>query len=528
MTDVASPAGPGIEGASTSLTRGAFWVAVAAIFLVATVLRIPTLVTRPLWLDETYSAWFSALSLHELWSEVPGYETHPPLYYTLLKGWRLLFGAGEAGLRSLSVLASLATVFLLSISGRLLKAGRAGETILLLAGLLLAVNAENIKYAQEARPYALETFAATLALISAAGFVRALGLQASGNSKAAVRWAIMLSLAGGLLLWCHNTALFIAFGLWCGLALAILLSNSSCKPRMLVIACCAGLGALVIWSPFLPWFISQSRSFSNMQFWLKPTPYDLISAWILAGGSLPPAVLIILLAIPGMWVLWRHERALAAGLCVTLLLPLCIVLTLSFAVKPVYIDRLFGWMAPPLMVLAACGVAGIFRAAPARLTVCGVVIALSLQSVTQGYLRPPIEDFRALAADLTANVKPDDIVVAIPNELDVAMKYYGSTAGSPEVMYLPGPFPYRDKDDGHMYVANLGAPRIVPADVVGLAERLAGHPRIWLLTRRGDLYDPDNLLLRAISDVNRQTAEARYGLVELRLFERDPGARRLP
>ncbi len=71
MTDVASPAGPGIEGASTSLTRGVFWVAVAAIFLVATILRIPTLATRPLWLDETYSAWFSALSLHELWSEFP-------------------------------------------------------------------------------------------------------------------------------------------------------------------------------------------------------------------------------------------------------------------------------------------------------------------------------------------------------------------------------------------------------------------------------------------------------------------------
>jgi hypothetical protein len=201
---------------------------------------------------------------------------------------------------------------------------------------------------------------------------------------------------------------------------------------------------------------------------------------------------------------------------------------LSFAVKPVYIDRLFGWMAPPLMVLAACGVVGIFRTAPARLTVCGVVIALSLQAAIQGYLRPPIEDFRALAADLTANVKPDDIVVAIPNELDVAMKYYGSAAGSPEVMYLPGPFPYRDTDGDRMYVANLGAPRIVPADVSGLAERLAAHPRIWLLTRRGDLYDPDNLLLRAISDVSRQKAEARYGLVELRLFERDPGARRLP
>jgi hypothetical protein len=516
------------EQPDTLLKRGVFWGTVAAILLVAAALRMPTLVTRPLWLDETYSAWFSGLSLRELWREVPVYETHPPLYYTLLKGWRLLFGASEAGLRSLSVLASLATVFLLSVSGRWLKTGSGGETVLLLASLLLAVNAENIRYAQEARPYALETFAATLALISATGFIRALDRDAIDSLKTASRWATMLALAGGLLLWCHNTAPFIAFGLWCGVALAVLMSRSPCKPLVLAIACCAGFGALVIWLPFLPWFVSQSRSFGNMQFWITPAPYDLVSAWILAGGGLPAAALVVMLAIPGTWVLWRHDKASAAALCVTLVLPLSIVLTLSFAVKPVYIDRLFGWMAPPLMVLAACGIAGIFRNALARVIVCGIVMALSLQAVIRGYLRPSIEDFRALAADLVASVKPDDIVVAIPNELEVAMKYYAGVDGSPKVTYLPGAFPYQDPDGRRIYVANLGAPRIVPADVAILAERLVDHPRIWLVTRRDDLYDPDKLLLRALSDISQPSAHVSYGLVELRLFERDPDPRHSP
>ena len=43
---------------------------------------------RPLWLDEAYSAWFSAQSWHVLWTDVPTYETHPPFYYSLLKLWR--------------------------------------------------------------------------------------------------------------------------------------------------------------------------------------------------------------------------------------------------------------------------------------------------------------------------------------------------------------------------------------------------------------------------------------------------------
>ena len=75
---------------------GAFWLASGLIILIATALRTLTLPDRPLWLDETYSAWFASRSLVELWTEVPLYETHPPLYYTLLKGWISLFGSSEA------------------------------------------------------------------------------------------------------------------------------------------------------------------------------------------------------------------------------------------------------------------------------------------------------------------------------------------------------------------------------------------------------------------------------------------------
>ena len=46
----------------------------------ALVVRVVGLASRPLWLDEAYSAWFSARGWHDLWTVVPTYEPHPPFY----------------------------------------------------------------------------------------------------------------------------------------------------------------------------------------------------------------------------------------------------------------------------------------------------------------------------------------------------------------------------------------------------------------------------------------------------------------
>jgi mannosyltransferase len=54
-------------------------LALAAILVFAALaVRLIGITMRPLWLDEAYSAWFSAQSWHDLWTVVPTYETHPP------------------------------------------------------------------------------------------------------------------------------------------------------------------------------------------------------------------------------------------------------------------------------------------------------------------------------------------------------------------------------------------------------------------------------------------------------------------
>ena len=51
--------------------------------------------------------------------------SHPPGFYVVLRGWRVLFGDGEAAVRMLSVVCSLASVVLVYFVGERL-AGRAG------------------------------------------------------------------------------------------------------------------------------------------------------------------------------------------------------------------------------------------------------------------------------------------------------------------------------------------------------------------------------------------------------------------
>ncbi len=79
-------------------------------------------------------------------------------YYALMHGWVGLVGTSDLALRAPSVAAmALAAALTGAIGGRL-----AGPRVGLLAGLLFAVLPSSSRFAQEARPYAMALFAATL------------------------------------------------------------------------------------------------------------------------------------------------------------------------------------------------------------------------------------------------------------------------------------------------------------------------------------------------------------------------------
>src|SRR5438552_12647922 len=180
-----------------------------AFVLLALGVRAIGLGTRPLWLDEAYSAWFSARGWHYLWSVVPTYEPHPPFYYSLLKLWLGLFGGGPVALRSLSVLVGIATVpVIMAAASEQERQDPSGRGLLRLSGaaLLAALAPMLVLLDQEARPYPLLIFAYALATL---GLLRLMREFAAGESGTWRSWAL-LAVGTELALWAHALGILYA------------------------------------------------------------------------------------------------------------------------------------------------------------------------------------------------------------------------------------------------------------------------------------------------------------------------------
>ena len=63
------------------------------VVLLAFGLRAQRLSFQPLWADEGYSIYFAAMPLADM-ASLTAVDIHPPLYYALLRGWRLAAGNG--------------------------------------------------------------------------------------------------------------------------------------------------------------------------------------------------------------------------------------------------------------------------------------------------------------------------------------------------------------------------------------------------------------------------------------------------
>lgn len=476
-----------------------FGLAVAAVCVLGLLLRLPTLATRSLWLDETYSAWFSALTLHQLWTDVPRYETHPPMYYSMLVLWRALFGASEAALRSLSVLAGVLTIAAVACAGRVLRTLPGRDVAALVAALFLAVNTGSIAYAQQARPYALETLAATLAILAAWSLLERL-LAGRTGARDVLAPATALAVSTGATLWMHDTGAVVALGIWAGLACTLLVHTRGQHGRQALVLGAAGLGAVAVFSPFLPLLALQASHVAATAFWVRAEPKDLVAAWYLVtGGSDSTLACFGVLMLAGLAAAWRRCRPQALFVAIVLLLPLSAVLAFSFLVKPVFIDRLFEWMTPLAMMVAAIGAVAALpaRASPAwRVAAIAVTVGLSVKA-TAWFFAWQREDWRGIVQSIERQARPGDLVVVVPNELSVPLAYYARDPAFPELLCLPGPFPAQGLQ--RVYVANLGAPRIAPEDIATLRAHLATHGRVWYIDRLADLYDVDDSVRREIA-----------------------------
>ena len=148
-----------MELAGINVKKPKVWL--AAIFLVAMILRFGFLGTRSLWLDEAYSVNRANFPLTELQSGKMD-PRHPPMYYIALHEWVKIAGQSETAVRFPSAAASaLSLIFSYFLARRIFD-----EEIAFIAFGLLAFSALDIWYAQEARMY---SFVALFSVVGALG-----------------------------------------------------------------------------------------------------------------------------------------------------------------------------------------------------------------------------------------------------------------------------------------------------------------------------------------------------------------------
>jgi hypothetical protein len=164
-------------GDSTPLAseRARAWWPLAALTLLAAVLRLSTLDLQSLWYDEAYTpVHVLHPSLSATWTSFVHSENSPPLWYLLEWLITRALGTGAVALRLLSALAGIATVPVAwAIGSELARGGpsNSGRRAAIVTAAFVATSPLLVWYSQEARAYGLFVLCASLALLC---FVRAL------------------------------------------------------------------------------------------------------------------------------------------------------------------------------------------------------------------------------------------------------------------------------------------------------------------------------------------------------------------
>ncbi|HMZ06243.1 MAG TPA: glycosyltransferase family 39 protein [Anaerolineales bacterium] len=396
--------------------------ALIGIILLALLLRLVGLFSRPIWYDEAFSILFASKGFSAMLygTITPGAggaaDIHPLGYYTLLWGWINLFGNSVTATRIFSILINLLTLVLVfKIADHLFDNKTA-----LVAAFLFAVLPVQIHYAQEVRMYALLSFWLLLATYA---FLRA----RTGNWL----WWIPFSISSALAQHTHNLAAFFLVPL----ALTPLFQKDWKTLRSLTISGLAALGLYAPWMILLPSQLAKvnsfywverpglERLFTLLLFYLPHLPLFEV---MLAIGLL---CALLLFALAGFQTYLAHKSSqpsIRKGLWTAYLSfapPL--LLWLSSQIFPIYIERAL----LPSQAIFCIWLAWAFTQTRApKFIQISVAIMIGICSVLGIYEHNiykgfPYGDFHAINLSLQSRIQSGDIILH-SNKLSYLPAFY--------------------------------------------------------------------------------------------------------
>lgn len=294
--------------------------------------------SQSVWFDEAYSIIIAKQPVSEL-VRLASVDTHPPLYYLLLKGWATLFGWSELALRSLSVTAMGGAMAMGALLVRRLFDIRA--TLITLPFIVFAPFL--LRYGFEIRMYALASFIGV-----AATYILVRALQAKDNQEKLRLYLIYtLLVAMGVYTLYYTVLLWLAHFAW--------LFWNTRKEKMPILKSpwfVAFCGSAALFLPWLPTFISQIGNGALAAISQPLTIDNMVGIvsfmfvyqpnWQLS-ALMSLLVLFVIIAIGILTAkAWRNadkgQRANLLLIIAYVMVPI-VILTLVSLVKPMYVER---------------------------------------------------------------------------------------------------------------------------------------------------------------------------------------------
>jgi len=503
--------------------RRAHWIALLLLLATGTAVRFLFLARKPFWFDECFSVEVARISwgnfLHLLWWR----EANMSLYYVLLRIW-LSFsrysGQSEFFIRSLSVVIAAATLPAIYWVARQLYDRR----VALIAAALFAFNGYSVRYAQEARSYALFLLLVTVSTGFLIAFLREPGRR---------NWLgyVIVSI---LAVYAHFYALLLLAAQWLALRW---LGGDGLPSHQAGASVSAQLRRawIAIGLAVLPLLVFVAKTGAGPIRWIqRPGLRDVLEFYEhLAGGSnwalfaVCAAASIAAAAPQGRklwargqhWEVWRSQFLL-----IWLFFPVALTVLLSFA-RPIFLGRYMIFCLPALLILVAAGVARLRQSWLLAAALVGILL-LCAQGVFFVYDHDFDDERDACGAAtdfILDHTQPGDAVVfhiagtRIPYEFFRSLRA-GENTARPGFTVQLGPeiaFPYHGA--GLDYRDFTGKPT---ADL--LRTVAASHPRVWVvLMNNGPAGNPDpttvmltKILLESFPKMQRWP----FTRVEVRLY----------
>lgn len=461
---------------AASAPRSRPWIPVVAVAALALAVRSARVTSESLRVDEAWTVWVADHPPAEVPGILASSDTHPPLSYVAQSLWRVV-GTGDLAVRSLSVVASVATVVVVALLARRLAGGRVGLT----AGVLLAVSPWHVQHAADARMYALAGLAVAVALTGAVEVVTA---TTAGRRRVGMATYAAAAVAG---LYTHNAVAVTVVAI--GVATAVVLARDGDRAALRAWGW-ANVAVAGLWALWWPSLLGQVGRLDEALAWAGDPSADGVRstlgaplAWASDGrpwwAGVWLDVAVVALAVLGARRLGRPGWVLLAAFAA---LPV-VALGLA-AVDHTLVDRVLLPSSVAVYPLVAAALWRLGRWVGGLGTLALVVAALP------GLLGPqPVgqrSEFERAAQLVAAEATPDTVVVYAASFGQLGIDRYVDLPG-PEIG-VPADF----------FADPWGSSTVTWTSLDELERRVAGRDDVWLVSTLRGSVNPDRRIERRL------------------------------